>query len=268
MSAVDGCEQYVFGPARSYLTVFHLERELLIRMCRDLTSTSKKLIFALHRCRAVDASTAVCANAQILADILKNMRDICANTLHLDAYRPTIANAAEEMCEAFLFMYYLHTNQLASWAQIYALFNALQDAGGEGSPPILSILADFTDDQLTRTDECDVIYISEGAYFMGIFDLTGEIMRYAIGNLLDAQSHALSDESLKALNFLQDLFKDMSLFLARNPRLSVERGMISNQDSNMGKNAIVKKMEVFRQSLGKVQTNVREKLIQQLEIVE
>ncbi|KAL5333889.1 Translin family-domain-containing protein [Aspergillus crustosus] len=156
MSASSPNVQSMFESFRDELDQHHDRRERLIKISRDITATSKKIIFSLQRVRT--------ANAPIPGSILKDTDSRFAQindlflaavpemkTLNSHRYRQ-LSGGIQEFIEALSFKHYLKTQMVITLPEVAARL-----------PP--------------------EIPVSEEDFAMGLFDLTGEIMRFAVTSL-------------------------------------------------------------------------------------
>ncbi|KAL4749863.1 hypothetical protein BDW72DRAFT_124351 [Aspergillus terricola var. indicus] len=158
----------MFEGFRDELDQHHDRRERLIKISRDITALSKKIIFSLQRVRT--------ANAPIPSSILKDVQSRFAqiNDLFLSAvpetqglnnyrYLRNLSGGIQEFIEALSFKHYLETQTLITREQVTSHL-----------PP--------------------EILVTEDDYVMGLFDLTGELMRFAVTSL-SAGSHTDDGEN-------------------------------------------------------------------------
>ncbi|KAJ9620710.1 hypothetical protein H2204_012196 [Knufia peltigerae] len=144
----------IFETFRTELDEHHDRRERIIKVSRDVTAQSKKIIFALQRAREI--------NRPIHASISKTttpmyttIRDLLQSIvpdlqgLNAQRYRGNISGGIQEYMEAVLFHHYLERRTLLGF----------EDAQGRLPEGVL----------LTYED-----------YALGVFDMTGELMRFAI----------------------------------------------------------------------------------------
>lgn len=238
----------IFLPARQSLLQFHEERELVIRTCRDINSYSKKLIFACHRINnwiiTDGIETQLKEYLEILAASLQKIDNIKHST-HFTSYKSTISNCVEEMIEGFTFLYYILHQQILSYPQLLHIVDML--IGGVK----IELMVLF----LGNSDGTSTL-ISPGDYFMGLFDLTGEIMRYSITNLIDPTTKQLNPQVINNLSLLQAFDIHLSNLFHNYPNLNVSRGKFSIDYDGKACGSIKKKMDTFKQSLNKVQDMV------------
>ncbi|KIW72484.1 hypothetical protein, variant [Phialophora macrospora] len=144
----------IFETFRAELDEHHDRREKITKVSRDVTAQSKKIIFALQRVRelgkpihpSIAKTTAPMYNTirTLLQSVVPDLQSI--NTYR---YRDRITGGIQEYIEAVTFQHYLETQQIMSF----------DDASAELPEGIM----------LTYED-----------YALGLFDMTGELMRFAI----------------------------------------------------------------------------------------
>ncbi|KAH8120569.1 Translin [Phellopilus nigrolimitatus] len=170
---------HAFDGFRAELDEHNDRRERLIKASRDITILSKKTIFLLHRLAAEDAAAAGCgaagddaaadaraqsppslaaAGAQGRAQLagvqalFRGMRADLAGA-RFWRYQGAVSPGLQEYIEALAFAHYLERGALVSRAEVQA---SLSDADGAFFP------------------------VSLEEYLLGVSDLTGELMRFAI----------------------------------------------------------------------------------------
>lgn len=152
----------MFEGFRKELDEHHDRRERIIKASRDITASSKKIIFTLQRIRVLGASLppfVVKSNAQYWETIEKQYRSIASDVQGLNAYRyPQITGGNQEFIEALSFQHYLENQTLISYDDSKTRISTLS---GDG----LTVL-------LTPED-----------YILGIFDMIGELMRFSITSM-------------------------------------------------------------------------------------
>ncbi|KAI5818083.1 Translin [Pyronema omphalodes] len=138
---------------RAELDEHHDRRERVIKVSRDVTATSKKMIFSLQRSRQIPAPLPLeilseVTNLQITIQVL--LESIVPDLRNGNTFRyRQITGGLQELIEAFCFRHYLETGSLLSFPAAQKLL----PAGIE----------------LTIAD-----------YIPGVFDFIGEVMRFAI----------------------------------------------------------------------------------------
>ncbi|KAF2720707.1 Translin [Polychaeton citri CBS 116435] len=150
----------VFEIFKAELDEHHERRERTIKASRDITAASKKIIFTLQRIRKIAQPLPAHVEKEntkhwdtirtSLAAVSKDLQGINA-----DRYARNISGGCQEWMEAASFQHYLVTGTLISLEEAAAQLRAL-DSEGPGV-------------RLTHED-----------YLLGIYDMTGELMRFAI----------------------------------------------------------------------------------------
>ncbi|KAG6902317.1 hypothetical protein C0995_001696 [Termitomyces sp. Mi166 len=150
-----------FDHFRANLDDYNDRRERLIKASRDVTNLSKRVIFLLHRIviesDSDDAAATAAANGR---EKLRQVQDIYASLKHeLEGdrfwrYQRQVSPGLQEYIEALSFAHYLEHKSLITFDQVQ---ETLCDPDGVPYFP------------LTVSD-----------YLLGLSDLTGELMRFAI----------------------------------------------------------------------------------------
>lgn len=220
-------EELIFLPARKELLVYHEEREGVIRTCRDINSYSKKLIFSCHR----NDFNQIDGYLVILATKFKKLGEL-SDSVYFPSYKSTISNCIEEFIEGITFFYYLKQKKILQFNQ---LLNVIENLLNDEKEVFKFFNSNYSCPILAQAD-----------YFMGLFDLTGEIMRYSISNDLDI----LHLDTLTLFN------GEFNKLFSMHPHLTVQRGSFSLDGGGVGK-----KLDTFKQSWAKVRDAVCEKVI-------
>ncbi|KAL3457908.1 Translin family-domain-containing protein [Aspergillus heterothallicus] len=147
----------MFETFRDELDQHHDRRERLIKISRDITALSKKIIFSLQRVRT--------ANTPLPASIQKDtqsrftqINELFRSTLpditglNSRRYLRQLSGGIQEFIEALSFHHYLTCQTL------------------------------ITRDEVAAHLPAEII-VTEEDYAMGLFDLTGELMRFAVTSL-------------------------------------------------------------------------------------
>ncbi|KAG6910594.1 hypothetical protein DXG01_009545 [Tephrocybe rancida] len=150
-----------FDDYRAHLDDYNDRRERLIKASRDVTNLSKRTIFLLHRIMietdSDDAATSAAASGQ---EKLREVQKLYASLkLELEGdrfwrYQRQVSPGLQEYIEALSFAHYLQHKSLISFDEVQ---KTLCDPDGVPYFP------------LTVSD-----------YLLGLSDLTGELMRFAI----------------------------------------------------------------------------------------
>ena len=203
------------------------KRERIIKLSRDLTIFSKRVIFALHRTTDAESLPQVLGDVDSKLDTIRGCLVEIANELvGEDPYKFTRAYSGgiQEFVEAVTFMHFIRKNELLSYEALcekYLSFGACD--------------ADCTHSN---------VLLSPADYILGIADLTGELMKMCI-NCVSAGKHKRAYE---ICNFMRTLHGN---FL----------GLYSKEMKNLNR-----KLMVLRQSLIKVENACYVVQLQGLEV--
>ncbi|RAK90899.1 translin-associated factor TraX [Aspergillus costaricaensis CBS 115574] len=148
----------IFTTFRDELDEHHDRRERIIKASRDITALSKKIIFALQRIRTLNTplppnltKETTTRFAQITTHFTSLLPDLTpAPNTH--RYMRQLSPAIQEFIEAISFHHYLTTQSLITLEEVRKHLPA-------------------------------GILVTEEDYLLGLFDLTGEMMRFAVTGL-------------------------------------------------------------------------------------
>ena len=162
-----------FQKCKEYLDNFHNRQEQVIKASRDITSYSKKIIFALHS-NASDRRDTAENLYKSIHDKLESIKPIIEHSQHI--FAKSLSGCMQEYVEALSFEHYLETRTIISLGKVQEL-----------TPEV----------KVTTTD-----------YLLGVMDLTGELMRLALTKLTDldwtmSESHSHC-HSIRPVNKLCD----------------------------------------------------------------
>ncbi|KIW30132.1 hypothetical protein, variant [Cladophialophora immunda] len=175
----------IFEAFRAELDEHHDRREKIIKVSRDVTAQSKKIIFALQRVRELGKPIHASISKQT-APMYTTIRDLFQSVVPdlqgINAYRyhGNISGGIQEFMEAVTFHRYLETQQVMNF----------EDA---------------------QTQLPKGISLTFDDYVLGLFDMTGELMRFAItsmatnGQLPGLSRGAESSQKSSILTDMQDL---------------------------------------------------------------
>ncbi|KKA29849.1 hypothetical protein TD95_000442 [Thielaviopsis punctulata] len=143
----------MFEKFRDELDEHYDRKERIVKASRDVTAASKKIIFSLQRVRALNKPLPPPIQKEVdarLAAIKASLEPIAGDLAGLNAYRyHSQMRCLEELVEALSFMHYIRTQTLISPAQ------------AQEAVPVAQV------------------QISAHDYLYGVFDLFGEMMRFA-----------------------------------------------------------------------------------------
>ncbi|KAL9576467.1 MAG: hypothetical protein Q9212_007072 [Teloschistes hypoglaucus] len=216
----------MFEVFRNELDEHHDRRERIIKASRDITALSKKIIFSLQRVRQLCSPIPppIAKEIKTRYDSIKELFTSIAPDLQGSngwRYQKQISGGCQEYVEAISFQHYLETQTLITHQEAQALI-----PGGI---------------ELTVDD-----------YVLGLFDLTGELMRFGITSM--ATNAALPRGAATEGNGEgRDILLDLRSFRTKFESLDTSS---SSSDWSYLKNDIEKKLEVMKQSVEKVEKAV------------
>jgi predicted translin family RNA/ssDNA-binding protein len=214
----------MFEAFRDELDEHHDRRERIIRASRDITAASKKIVFALQRVRLLtnDIPPKIAAEMQDRSmGMHKQFQSIAPDLAGINAwrYQRQISGGIQEFMEAISFEHYLRHQRLITFEEA----------------------SKFLPEGITLTAD---------DYVLGIFDLVGELMRFAITTM--ATTGALpapkaGEDPAQGGDILVDLRLLRSSFEALDTT--------SYGGNGLGKD-VEKKMEVMKTCVEKVEAAV------------
>ncbi|RKP39159.1 Translin [Dimargaris cristalligena] len=184
-------------------------RERINKLSRDITQQSKKLIFHLLRVSPTNRAAIFQEAERKHADILRAVAQIAPELQGSNRWRygSTFTGGLQEYIEALALWVFLAEQRLITLAEVESRLNEFSKA--------------------------QIVHIPVGPidYVLGVSDVAGELMRYAINSLACGNA----DEANAVGVFFQQLY---SAFVEFNPRLHPQ---------------MTKKVQVMRDSLLKVE---------------
>ncbi|KAK6438327.1 hypothetical protein LTR95_005466 [Oleoguttula sp. CCFEE 5521] len=150
----------IFETFRKEIDEHHERRERVIKASRDITASSKKIIFTLHRLRTIGQPLPdhiAKANKPYTTDITTKLTLIAPDLQgqNADRYARQISSGLQEYIEAASFQYYLETGTLLTYTTAASNVRDL-----------------CTDDAKVELGYED--------YILGLYDFTGEVMKFGI----------------------------------------------------------------------------------------
>ncbi|XP_074325463.1 uncharacterized protein LOC141663579 isoform X2 [Apium graveolens] len=175
-----------FSEYAEYLNQFNDKRERVVKASRDITINSKKVIFQVHRISKHNKEEVLekankdlaAVKDQYISRLVKELKGTDFWKLRR-AYSPGI----QEYVEAATFCNFCRTGSLLSLDEMNAELSPLSDSSVE--PLKINVLD----------------------YLLGLADLTGELMRLAIGRVSDGEV----EFAQKICRFVQDIYRQMTL---------------------------------------------------------
>ncbi|XP_063221690.1 translin-associated protein X [Bacillus rossius redtenbacheri] len=158
----------------------HDKYERIVKLSRDITIESKRIIFLLHNMDRDSKSASILEEAETrLGRLLETHFFPIAKELHKeDPYQFHRAYTAgmQEYIEALTFYRYLKGEALEHWDSVQkGLIYTVPESAQEEEPAM------EVDKEETSTEVSAFLLPTD--YFLGIADLTGELMRKCINNL-------------------------------------------------------------------------------------
>ncbi|KAF2151922.1 Translin [Myriangium duriaei CBS 260.36] len=226
----------LFEGFRKELDEHHDRRERVIKRSRDITAASKKIIFGLQRMRTINQPLPGQVQKAVQPyeeAISTNFAEVAKDLQGLNSYRyqRNITGGNQEFIEAATFSHYLTTGKLLTYEEACQSFDKLcaskehptLDPSGQGP-------------QLSIED-----------YVLGLYDMTGELMRFAITAMATGGSlPPVTDKQGAAGVVDRTVLTDLRALSAGLESLEVGRGTSFSRD-------IDKKADVMRASVEKVE---------------
>lgn len=214
----------MFEAFRNELDEHHDRRERIIKASRDITAASKKIIFSLQRVRSLKSEipAKIASETHDRAAVIQIQFElIAADLAGINAwrYQRQISGGIQEYMEAISFEHYLRHQTL------------------------------FTLEEASKALP-DTIALTGDDYILGIFDLVGELMRFAITTMATTGTlpgSKAGEDSIGDRDILMDLRELRTKFQALDTT--------SCGGTGLGKD-MEKKMEVMKTCVEKVETAV------------
>lgn len=155
--------QTLFQQYQNELDCSHDKRERLVKLSRDVTIQSKRIIFLLHRLLSSADKNSILSEADSkLQQVSKLLRRIAEEIVNEDPtrYRSAYSIGVQEYIEALSLYHYWKEDSLLSYptAQAHMTFH------DDNDQPLVLLLNPFD-------------------YLLGLTDLTGELMRVAVNSV-------------------------------------------------------------------------------------
>ncbi|GIZ39732.1 hypothetical protein CKM354_000310400 [Cercospora kikuchii] len=215
----------MFEGFRAELDEHHDRRERIIKASRDITAASKKIIFTLQRVRTLNEplpQNVVKGNEPYRKTIDAQFAAVSKDLqgLNRDRYARQITGGCQEWMEAASFEHYLTTGSLITYEESTARLRQM-DQGGPG------------------------ITLSIEDYLLGIFDMTGELMRFAITTMAMNGAMPTITASNASGQTPRSMLNDMRALRSALEALNARGGPLGKD--------LDKKMEVMQTSVEKVE---------------
>lgn len=201
-SATDSSMKDSFTKYAEYLNQFNDKRERVVKASRDITINSKKVIFQVHRIGKNNKDEVLEKAEKDLSAVRDQQIARLVNELQgtdfwklRRAYSPGI----QEFVEAATLCKFCTTGNLLNLEELNAMLLPLSDPSFE--PLQINILD----------------------YVLGLADLTGELMRLAIGRISDGEL----EYAQKICRFVREIYRELTLVA---PKMDDSSDMKSKMD--------------------------------------
>lgn len=166
-----------FDEFRQEIDEHHDRRERLIKISRDATNLSKKVIFLLHRTMTEESNNDSNSSLRVVRRGREKLREVQALYAQIRfevqaerfwQYHRAVSPGLQEYIEALGFAHYLEHGTMVSYEEV----------------------------QLSLSDENGIPYFTlpKEDYLLGLSDVTGELMRFAISGIAQKGGRARARE--------------------------------------------------------------------------
>ncbi|KAH8407218.1 hypothetical protein KR222_010561 [Zaprionus bogoriensis] len=188
----------------------HDRHERIVKLSRDITIESKRIIFFLHSIdsRKQNKEKVLEEAQQRLTKLVEvNFRAIAQELRDQDVYqfRGAYSPGLQEFIEAYTYMEYLSNEEksegdskpVSDWSQLQSIMQ-YEDNANKAEPELEK------DEQTADVKEAEIVpqkfqfFVDPTEYILGVSDLTGELMRRCINSLGSGDTDACM-ETCKAL---------------------------------------------------------------------
>lgn len=184
-----------FRSYASELESKHDRHERILKLSRDITIESKRIIFFLHSIDSRKQNKAKVleeAQQRLTKLIDVNFRTIAMELRDQDVYqfRAAYSPGLQEFIEAYTYMEYLnnedrdskHSKSVSTWSDLQSVMQYEDDANKV--EPGQEEEAQVSDDQVAaKANHKFHFFVDPTEYILGVSDLTGELMRRCINSL-------------------------------------------------------------------------------------
>lgn len=192
----------------------HDRYERIIKLSRDITIESKRLIFLLHTVdtRKSNYETILDeARTRLAALCTNNFASIAKELQNLDPYQYARAYSAglQEFVEAWTYFEYLSRNGINDWDDLQKKLT--YDVAEEKPPKVEPMVTDepsiepteaIEEKRSAKPLETILCLVQPIEFMLGLADLSGEVMRKCVNSLGNGDI----DACFNASNFLQNLY--------------------------------------------------------------
>lgn len=171
----------MFERFRDELDEHHDRRERIVKASRDITALSKKIIFSLQRVRKIQGDLPENIEKEIqsrLLEISKLLSTIAPDVQGINRYRYSRSlMCIEELIEALTFAQYMRTQGLMGYDEAVNKVAELSRYADEMDLDVADSPHQIGDGPSSET--YPAVHVTEDDYLGGVFDLSGEMMRFA-----------------------------------------------------------------------------------------
>ncbi|TPX63322.1 hypothetical protein SpCBS45565_g06700 [Spizellomyces sp. 'palustris'] len=173
---------HTFQELSEVLDELHDRRERIIKVSRDITICSKRMIFLLHRIAGTNRPKILAEARDKQKEIIRLFGQVAPEMKGNDFYRHhrSIGPGCEEFIEAASFLVYVEKGQLVTKDELQKL--------------------------LVNEEGKQILEITDEDYILGLADLTGELMRYCI-NLVARGEHEVAEEICHFLRIMTNEYE-------------------------------------------------------------
>lgn len=186
--ATDSSMKDAFGKYAEYLNGLNDKRERVVKASRDITINSKKVIFQVHRISKHNSEEVLEKAEKDLATVTNQYMSRLVKELQGTDFwklRRAYSPGVQEYVEAATFCKFCKSGTLLNLDEINATLLPLSEPAFE--PLQINVLD----------------------YILGLADLTGELMRLAIGRISEGEL----DFAEKICNFVRDIYRMLTLLV-------------------------------------------------------
>ncbi|KAF5745343.1 translin-associated protein X [Tripterygium wilfordii] len=186
--STDSPMKEAFTKYADYLNNLNDKRERVVKASRDITMNSKKVIFQVHRISKYNRDEVLEKAEKDLAAVRDQFISRLINELRGSDFwklRRAYSPGVQEYVEAATFFRFCKTGTLLNLDEINATLLPLNDPSLE--PLKINVLD----------------------YILGLADLTGELMRLAIGRISDGELEFAE----KICRFVRDIYRELTLIV-------------------------------------------------------
>ncbi|XP_070568068.1 translin-associated protein X-like [Ptychodera flava] len=236
-----------FREFQKELDAKHDRHERIVKLSRDITIESKRIIFLLHRIHSGSKEDILDEAETKIKEINdKYFRKISSELHGEDPYQYLRAFSAglQEYIEAVSFCFYLKHGDLIGLEEVQRNLNFFVDVPAETETKCKEEEPKTADaEEASNGDECQIeqpkktqcleatVHVPPTEFILGIADLTGELMRYCINCI----GNGNTSSPFGLVTFMRDLYQGYQSF------------------GNLATREITRKVSVLRQSLQKVE---------------